>query len=313
MAAALRDALTPGEAEVRMRTEARRHGGDWNKHCTAAVRANLMLAREFGHQKLHVEYSNGALRFRHDLKGDVVVAEEPGGVTIQVDGGDGAQMETEGEGVAAPAPTPNAPVSTSPGATLPGGDAAATQAAAAAAELERLREKALTATERRRRQRASRKARDDAARLMAGHAAATSGKGGGDDALHIVHVPLWSTQMGQTKAMMRLIEEVTKSCSVVAGTRGLSTKGLPLIYGGSKYQVTVLMGTAASEMTADRRGAELLRLLGSGLTEATLSDLLNRWSQPAPGTSAGTTYGKMTAGSSGGAAASKPRPLRRAE
>ena len=62
MAAALRDALTPGEAEVRMRTEARRHGGDWNKHCTAAVRANLMLAREFGHQKLHVEYSNGALR-----------------------------------------------------------------------------------------------------------------------------------------------------------------------------------------------------------------------------------------------------------
>ena len=310
--AARPDALTPGEAEARMRSKAKQHGGAWNKHSTDALRANLMVAREFGHQRLHVEYKDGAVRFRHDIMAGAVEAVEPGGVWVQVGEAGGVQMETEDDVAAAAAPTPApAPVSASPGLDLPM-DAAATRAAASAAELERLRQKALTATERRRRQRANRKARDDAARLMAAHAAATTGRKGGDDALHIIHVPLWSTQMGQTKAMTRLIEEVSKRCSLVAGQRGLSMKGLPLIYAGSKYQVTVLSGTAASEMTADRRGYELLALLGGGLTEGTLASLLNKWSQPAPGTSAGSTS-TTPAGSNDVAAAAKPRPMRRAD
>ena len=219
-------ALSPGQAVARVQAEARRAGGAWNRHDAAAVRSNLELAREFGLPRLMIEY--GGVRIRFDLQVDGVAASEPAAdVVLQVGGDDGERMEEDVAAADAPSPVPA--VALPPAAPVAGGDAAQAQAAASAAELLRLQAKSQRATERNRRQKAARKARDEAARLMAAHAAERSGKGGGDDQLNIVHVPLWSAAMGQTKAMTRLFEEVMSRCSMAASQRGLGVRGLPVV------------------------------------------------------------------------------------
>ena len=80
--------------------------------------------------------------------------------------------------------------------------------------------------------------------------------------------------------MLRLLGEVTGRCATVARKRGLSTRAISLPYGGRNYSVSVLTGTEAAVMPASRGAAELLALLGAGLTEAGLTALLERWSKP---------------------------------
>ena len=150
-----------------------------------------------------------------------------------------------------------------------------------AAELARLQQRAATATARRQRQKAARRARDEAARLLAAQAASSAQEGGdGDEPTKPVHCPLWSTTMDQKQAFIRLVGEVTGRCATVARGRGLKTKAIALPYGGSTYSVSVLTGTEATVMPASRGAAELLALLGAGLTEEGLTALLERWSKP---------------------------------
>ena len=87
-----------------------------------------------------------------------------------------------------------------------------------------------SAVERKRRQRAARKARDAAqgSRGSREREAEKRAEQEGGDARAVKlnpprHIPLWSTTMGHNEAMVRLFEEVTKSCAIEAERRGLST------------------------------------------------------------------------------------------
>ena len=91
-------------------------------------------------------------------------------------------------------------------------------------------------------------------------------------------MPLWSTTMGQNGAMVRLLGEVTERCANVGRQRGVRTCAVSVLYGGRNYAANVLSGTVAVTMSASKRGEELLALLGSGLTEESISALLHRWS-----------------------------------
>ena len=263
-------------AAARVQTQARRAGGAWNRHDTSSVREVIEVARELRLPRVFVEY--GGLRFRFDLQvedgaAQAVVAKEQEASAL-----DDVQM---GDGQQECGPAPAVFIAGQP---LPDPRAPAAQADAEPSDLQRLRERALVATERRRRQKAARKARDEAARLLAAQTSERSLRAGGDEAsLNVLHVPLWSTSMGESKAMMRAIEEVTSRCVQEAQSRGLSTRAVPLVYSGARYSVTILSGTVASgSMSEDARGKELLALLGRGLTEEGLRDLLSRWSQPQP-------------------------------
>ena len=82
------------------------------------------------------------------------------------------------------------------------------------------------------------------------------------------------------EAFIRLAGEVTERCANVARGRGLHTRAISLPYGGSTYAVSVLSGTEAAIMQVSRCTTELVALLGTGLTEAGLTALLERWSKP---------------------------------
>lgn len=120
--------------------------------------------------------------------------------------------------------------------------------------------------------------RDENARLMA--AQISSGADGGEVPGWPVHCPLWSTTLDQRQAFIRLAGEVTERCANVARGRGLHTRAISLPYGGSTYAVSVLSGTEATIMQVSRCTSELVALLGTGLTEAGLTALLERWSKP---------------------------------
>jgi hypothetical protein len=111
--------------------------------------------------------------------------------------------------------------------------------------------------------------------------------------------------------VLRLLGEVTGRCATVSRKRGLSTRAISLPYGGRAYSVSVLTGTEATVMPASRGMAELLALLGAGLTEEGLTALLERWSKPAVDggsgvlpTAAGVAATAQTAASTKGPAAS---------
>lgn len=302
--AAQRPANSPREAVARLQTEARRAGGAWNRYDRNAVHDALEEARAAGLPRLMVEY--GGLRLRFDIQVDDGGATVHTGadVVIPVRGDQGGeQMDEDAPAAPAPAPADDAATATpaAPGAGVP-------QATADAAELKRLRKLAQTATERRRRQKTNRKGRDEAAKLLAARADENASKKTGDDsALNILYVPLWSQPMGQNHAMTRLFEEVTRRCAETGQQRGLNTQGVSLIYSGNRYSVTVLSGTVAMKMTEIQRGKELLNLLGGGLSEERLVQLLTRWSQPYAAGSSATVGSSTTQGGAAGGSAGKPK------
>ena len=292
------------EAAVRTQTTVRRAGAAWNRHDTAAVRANLEIARELRVPRLMLDY--GGLRFRFDFLPEGLSAVQPA-VNVQVEDGGDVQMEGDlpvGRSCSADAPT-------QPPVQVDGGRPSDRKASAVEdAELLRLREKAATATARRQRQKAARKKRDESARLMA--AQSSPDAGGGEAPAWPVHCPLWSTTLDQRKAFIRLVGELTERCANVARGRGLHTRVISLPYGGSTYAVSVLSGTEATIMQVSRCTSELVALLGTGLTEEGLTALLERWSKPVaaggseaqPTTSGGSTLARKQAASTVGPAAS---------
>ena len=90
-------------------------------------------------------------------------------------------------------------------------------------------------------------------------------------------------KMGLTK----LVGEVTQRCAVEAGRAGLSTKACDLFFAGTRYEMTVLSGTAALALSPVDRAVDLLTLLSHDLTEERLATLLRRWSKRT--TSAGSS------------------------
>ena len=274
---ASRAALTPGQAAERTKVLAQRAGA-WNRHATEAVRANLELAIEKGEHRLRIDY--GGLKILHDLQGGdgkplgavakVEVVERSSSDMMDEDLADTDEPATESS-AAAPGPTPEVQH------LQPSGAADGAAAATAAARVAELEKRAATATARRRRQKAARKERDERARLLA---AQTGAPTGGDAPQEQVHVPLWSTSMGQDAAMVRLLGEVTERCATEGGRRGVQTRAISVLYAGRTYSAAVLSGTVATTMMPGKCGGELLALLGSGLTEEGISTLLRRWSQP---------------------------------
>ena len=300
-------ASTLGDAVARAQTTARRAGAAWNRHDTAAVRANLEIARELRVPRLLLDY--GGLRFRFDFLPWSDLAEQAPAVAVQVEGGGDVQME---DGQPAGGPDSDAAVAPPPSCHGAAGTPSCQGAIVDAAELGRLQQRAATATARRQRQKAARRARNEAARLLAAQAA--SGAPEGDDGeapRKAMHCPLWSTTMDQEQAWLRLLGEVTGRCATVARERGLSTRAISLPYGGRSYSVSVLTGTEAVVMPASRGAAELLALLGAGLTEESLTALLERWSKPVVASgfpvlpaAAGVATAAQTAASTEGPAAS---------
>jgi len=126
------------------------------------------------------------------------------------------------------------------------------------------------------RQKAARKAREQAALLLAAQSASTAVPAGQ------VHVPAWSTTMDQREAFVRLVGETTTKLTNHAALpgSGRSTATVSARYAGRDYSVAVISGTVAMTMTAEKRGEELLALLGSGLKTGDLTSLCSRWSQP---------------------------------
>ena len=62
------DQVAGRAAASKVQTRARRAGAAWNRHDTAAVRANLELAIEKGEPRLRVQY--GGVKILHDLRHD---------------------------------------------------------------------------------------------------------------------------------------------------------------------------------------------------------------------------------------------------
>ena len=277
-----RDALSPGEAMARARALTQRAGCAWNRHDTAAVRANLELAIEMGEPRMRVHYGNG-LKILHDLRKEdgtllggvrrVVLEDDVDNDGVAMDGGQTEQVRPAASAVTA-APEnmqrlqPSAPTSEP-------------DEAARAARLAALEEKARVATERNRRQKAARRQRSEAARLLAAQASlAVAGVQDEGTRNQRVYCPLWDATVAQSAAMVRLIGEVTTRCSNVARQNGLHRKAVKVQYAAHEYEASVLSGTVGSlGMSASKRGEELLSLLGSGLTEEGISALLHRWSQ----------------------------------
>ena len=270
-------AYLPGQAAARTQHIAQRAGGAWNRHDTAAVRANIGLAIEIGSPRLRIEY--GGLKILYQLVDDLGIP--LGGVAkVVVEGFSGDVLMDDDLTAVAGGPSSAAATHPLPLPEVQPTNAAADDAVAAVAAVAIAAAKvAATATARRRRQKQARKERDQAARLLA----AQPGVPIGDDAASrvVVHVPLWSTTMGQSAAMVRLLGEVTERCAVEGGKRGVSTRAISIIYGGRAYSAAVLQGTVATCMTASKCGEELLALLSGGLTEEGISILLRRWSQTA--------------------------------
>ena len=294
-------ALTPGQAAERTQAIAQRAGA-WNRHATEAVRANLEVAIEKGELRLRIDY--GGLKILHDLTDE---EGKPLGKVgrVEVLAGDSGVHKDEGladagepaprDAAAPPAPPREAPLLDGE----PMEEDAAKDAAKAAARLATLEERAATATARRRRQKQARKARDEAARLLAAQPGAQTG--GGDAPDQQLHVPLWSATMGQGAAMVRLLGEVTERCARESVLRGVPTCAISVLYSGRPYSASVLSGTAATKMTASKCGEELLALLGGGLTEEGISTLLRRWSQAAAASGASRLAPAARSPSTGGA------------
>ena len=80
--------------------------------------------------------------------------------------------------------------------------------------------------------------------------------------------------------MVRLLGEVTERCANEGRRRSVRTCAVSVLYAERNYSASVLSGTDGATMSSRMRGRHLLLLLGSGLTEEALSDLLHRWSQP---------------------------------
>ena len=248
----------PSEAVARTQTAARRAGGAWNRHDTAALRANLGAAREAGLPRLMLEY--GGLRFRYDLQ------HQDGAVTTHVDGD---RMDD------APAGAPGPATSTGGGATSESQSERVAQR-----NQERQLRVAQTATERNRRQKAARKERDAAARE---HAAVYVTQPYGSDAAPAVDVScdLWSTKLDLKMAFTKAVGEVTHRFATKARQAdGSSTKATSLRFGNIMYQVTVLSGTVALQLGTDALSTDLVVLLAKGLTEERLATLLTRWAKP---------------------------------
>ena len=281
--------FTPAQAVARMDQLVPRRAGAWNRQARAAVRDNLELAIEMGEPRLKLNY--GGLIILHQLVGDD--GKPLRGKVTRVDVHD-ANDEHMDEDLAAEADEPAPAAVVSPAQPQASSrDDPAVAAAAAAARVEALEKKAAVRTEARRRQKLARRKRDEAARLLAAQTGAPSNGAGAPETQ--VHVPLWSTSMGQSAAMVRLLGEVTQRCAVEAGRRGVPTCAVSAVYGGRAYSVSVLSGTVAVQMEANKRGEELLALLGSGLTEEDISVLLRRWSQAAAAPSSSSSLSSAKA------------------
>ena len=224
------------------------------------------------------------LRFRFDLQTDgahagytATMVQQPGGDAGDVQMGDGVaeSAPATARAGAAPATAPAVPRHVAhEGAVATAvaqGAAALSPEAVAALNAER----AATQKERRKRQKAARKAREQAALLLAAQSASTAVPTGQ------VHVPAWSTTMDQREAFVRLVGETTEKMTRHAhSSSGRSTATVSARYAGRDYSVAVISGTVAMTMTAEKRGEELLALLGSGLKTGDLTNLCARWSQP---------------------------------
>ena len=243
----------PSEAVSRTQTAARRAGGAWNRHDTAALRANLGAAREAGLPRLMLEY--GGLRFRYDFQ------LQDGAVATTID-----RMDDASTGAPGPASGGGAP---SEGPQF---------GETAQARHERV---ALTATERNRRQKAARQARDKASREQAlSYVRELYGAGLTTPSIDVT-CPLWSTTMDLKMAFTKLLGEVTHRFAMAARQPGGSgTKTQHARFARVLYQVTVPGGSVAFHMTTDALSADLIVLLAKGLEEERLATLLKRWSKP---------------------------------
>ena len=92
MAAQRGAASSPGDAVAQTQAAVRRTGAAWNRHDTAAVRANLELARELRVPRLMLDY--GGLRFRYDILSEGQSVVQPA-VIVQVEGDGDVQMEND--------------------------------------------------------------------------------------------------------------------------------------------------------------------------------------------------------------------------
>lgn len=241
----------PSEAVARTQTAARRAGGAWNRHDTAALRANLGAAREAGLPRLMLEY--GGLRFRYDFQ------LLDGAVATHVE-----RMDDAPTGVPEPA----------------SGSVAPSKNRFCQAVQERHEQVALTATARNRRQKAARKGRDKASREQALHY--VRGLYGAADSPTIdVKCDLWSDTMDLKMAFTKLISEVTHRIAMAARQPGgSSTKTQHAHFARVMYQVTVPSGSVAFHMTSDALSTDLIVLLAKGLNEERLATLIKRWSKP---------------------------------
>ena len=264
-----------GVALERVQTAARRANGAWNRHDKSSLRDALEVSRELGLLDVKLEY--GGLRFRFDLR--------PGGGAIttavaaeqQVGEDDGCVEVDMTTGVSAPPPVP-AP--RAPPAAAPQFADARGSAVDAAADHARLREKEAVAQERRRRQKAARKAREVAAREAVAKYAELP-YGDVDAPTKKVQCALWSTTVDLKMALTKLVSEVTHRCATEGARAGLSTKACQILFGGQRYEMTVLSGTAVLEMAQVERTTDLLMLIKYGLTTERLAALLRRWSKRA--------------------------------
>ena len=271
-------ALTPSQAAARTQQLAARAGGAWNRHDTAAVRANLELAIEKGEPRLRVQY--GGVKILHDLRHDdgTLLGAVSRVALEDVEDDGSAHMDEDSAAAAEPAPAAAAPSPPPPSHAPPQAPHGVQAAVDDAVRIAALEQKAATQTERRRRQKAARRRRDEDARLLAAQDGARREEGAPEEQ---VHVPLWSTSMGQGAAMVRLLGEVTERCANEGRRRGVPTRAVSVLYAERNCSASVLSGTKGATMANRARGRQLLLLLGGGLTEETFSSLLHRWSEAA--------------------------------
>ena len=92
-----------------------------------------------------------------------------------------------------------------------------------------------------------------------------------------VRCDLWSTTVDLKMAFTKLVGEVTQRCATEGAHAGLSMKACQLLFGGQRYEMTVLSGTAVLEMAQAERTTDLLMLINYGLILEWLAALLRRW------------------------------------